>query len=221
MATNRKGPMSYAPTCPRCQAPFGYQGNTPGTPVICGKCGASFPPGALSGAANSPPPFNPYAPPTSGNPFADAPLPGYLPSGYVPPVYDPASIRRIARGKVQGPAILLIVSGVLAILGSLGLVGLAIAMAMEDSDAEAQIIAAVLIICAVLSIGCSGIIVFAGVRMRQLRSYALAMTATVLLMLVGFMICLPAILAGIWPLVVLLDAQVKLAFKLPPTEDEM
>jgi hypothetical protein len=51
--------------------------------------------------------------------------------------------------------------------------------------------------------------------MLKLRSYALAMTAVVFTFVIGFLACLPLMLVGIWPLVVLLDAEVKACFDRP------
>lgn len=206
--------MSNAPsTCPNCHAPLTPNSLQPGKPTICGRCGATVPPPVSPFAGVGPYPANPYAPP-AGNPFADSPAVGYF-----PPAYDPATIRNMARAKVNGPAILLIVVGALMVLLALTLIGLGVMMFLETGDEEAVIVGVVLGVCALLCLGSSGVLIIAGLRMRQLRSYGLAMTATVLTMGVGLMTCVPMALAGVWPLVVLLDAQVKQAFYLPPEGD--
>jgi len=63
------------------------------------------------------------------------------------------------------------------------------------------------------------IIIVAGHRMRKLQSYPLAMTATALLF-VAAIGCAPLALLGIWPLIVLLDADVKWAFSKSQLPDE-
>jgi len=159
---------------------------------------------------------NPYAPPAA-NPFSDRPMPGYFPMAY-----DPAAIRRFAKAKVQGPAILLMVTGFLLVLSAVGSVFLAGAIYMEDpSESETLVVGIIFGVMAVICIVAAAVMIYAANRMRKLQSYGLAMTATVLTLVVGFLICIPAALAGIWPLVVLLDSQVKLGFSLPPTPDEV
>jgi hypothetical protein len=50
--------------------------------------------------------------------------------------------------------------------------------------------------------------------MRQLRSWGLALTATVLTFVIGGLVCIVLMLLGIWPLIVLVDSKVKRAFEL-------
>ena len=56
-----------------------------------------------------------------------------------------------------------------------------------------------------------------GYRMRQLRSWGLALTATILVFVAGGMgglIGLLLMLLGIWPMIVLVDNKIKRAFQL-------
>jgi hypothetical protein len=127
-----------------------------------------------------------------------------------------------ARSKVIGPAILLQVYGGLLFLSAfLGIFGVIYAVTelgrggknpggMKEDDAI------MLIICSIL--GMVGgflfgpIIFVGGYRMQRLRSWGLALTATVLTFVFGGLTCLPLMLVGIWPLVVLVDSDVKRGF---------
>jgi hypothetical protein len=66
-----------------------------------------------------------------------------------------------------------------------------------------------------LCIASGGFIFWAALRMLKLRSYSLAITAVVFTFVIGFLACLPVMLVGIWPLIVLLDAEVKACFDRP------
>ena len=209
--------MSNAAICPSCHAPLGPQNIGSTAPIICGKCGTKIAPPQQSPFGNlaPPQPTNPYAPP-GANPFGDGPVPGYFPAPY-----DSAAVRRYARSRVQGPAILLMVTGLLLIVSAIGSAFLGGAIYLEDpDDGEGLAVAVLFVVIAAICLVSAAVLVFAGNRMRQLRSYGLAMTATIITLVVGFLVCVPAALAGIWPLVVLLDYQVKQGFALPPTPDE-
>jgi hypothetical protein len=63
--------------------------------------------------------------------------------------------------------------------------------------------------------------VLAAYRMEQLRSYRLAMTGTMLFLVSGLVLCAPLALLGIWPLLVLLNADVQWPFTDSELPDEM
>lgn len=130
-----------------------------------------------------------------------------------------ATFRRDARRRVQGPAALLIGVGILvSLVGLLAFGGLAVAASGAAGwnnpwDEEAIFLAVMGGVAALAAFVLGPIMILGGQRMRQLRSYSLAMTATVLVFVTGFLVCTPLALAGIWPLVVLLNADVRLAFQ--------
>jgi len=64
------------------------------------------------------------------------------------------------------------------------------------------------------------IMLVAAYRMEQLRSYRLAMTGTILLVVSGLVLCAPLALLGIWPLLVLLNSDVRWAFTNSELPDE-
>jgi hypothetical protein len=129
------------------------------------------------------------------------------------------------RSKVAPPAIFLMVYSVLLILCGLGAAALAgfgawrISSAPKQfpqSDKEDAVMMVVIGgMCAVVAFLAGPIILWGAIRMNALRSYGLAMTATILSSAVGIFVCIALTLVGIWPLVVLLDPDVREAFNRP------
>lgn len=133
-----------------------------------------------------------------------------------------------ARGQVNGPAIGLMVAAVLSILANLYqlISSLMVPRTVMHLPPELQQFEEVLNEILNASHGPLGItytvlalivfvIIFVGaIRMQQLRSYALAMTASILsLVPCSIPCCCISIPIGIWALVVLCKANVKSAFK--------
>jgi hypothetical protein len=151
------------------------------------------------------------------NPFADAPggypyPPGYGQAPFTPGYLPLAMTREAALARVQGPGVVLQIFGGLLVLSSLGsLLVLLIPEARED-EATPLILAATV----PLGLAAGAFMVFCGGRLKSLRSYVLVMTSVVLLMLVGLLVCPVLALPGIWPLIVLLDQQVKAHFGTRP-----
>jgi hypothetical protein len=128
------------------------------------------------------------------------------------------------RGMVQGPGIALIVLGVLVLLLQaaylvLQLLGTgigAIGAASGDADAIGSVMGGVIgMVVVVIWMLFSGIIIFGGVKMKNLQSYGLAMAAAVMAMLpctTGWC-CLLGLPLGIWAVVVLMKPEVKAAFR--------
>jgi hypothetical protein len=128
------------------------------------------------------------------------------------------------RSMVQGPGIALIVLGVLVLLIQaaylvLQLLGTgmgAIGVASGDADAVGSLMGGVLgMVFTVIWMLFSGIIIFGGVKMKNLQSYGLAMASTIIAMLpctTGWC-CLLGLPLGIWALVVLMKPEVKAAFR--------
>jgi hypothetical protein len=134
--------------------------------------------------------------------------------------------RSQALSKVAGPAITLMIYGVLTFLAGLAcVIGVAVG-ALELSNPPKPQNAfnqnrdddvAMVVVCslgAVAGFVCGILIFLGGYRMRQLRGWGLALTATILTFVVGGMVCLLLMLVGIWPLIVLVDSNVKRAFEL-------
>lgn len=117
-----------------------------------------------------------------------------------------AGVRRAAWGRVQWPGFLLVLAGGITMVYGLGL-------ALFLSAVTKLVIVGLLLTLA------GFFMVLAGHRMMQLRSYRLAMTATVLALVLGALSCAPLILLGIWPLIVLLDGDVKWAFSMKELPD--
>jgi hypothetical protein len=213
--------------CPHCGATALEQRNTFGGAVHCPACGKTFEaqgaesivaaemaaspaPAAstmpLAPATGKPPVIavagiNPYSD-LAANPFVMPPMPMWKPD------------RNRALGKIQGPAILMQIYGVLLGLGGVGCLVAApfIVPAMEGED---QIVLSVFMGIGMLGIPFGLLTLWAGTRMKALRSYGLAMTAVVLIFVIALLACVPAVIVGIWPLVALLDAEVKASFDKP------
>lgn len=117
--------------------------------------------------------------------------------------------------KVAGPAILMQVYGALLLVGGIVLAVLSPFISAELGPNDKPVVLAMLGVCIVVCLALGALIFWAAMRMKALRSYALAMSAVVVIFLVGFLACLPAMVVGIWPLVVLLDGEVKACFDRP------
>jgi len=82
---------------------------------------------------------------------------------------------------------------------------------------DAVPIAVICTLGAVFGLVCGILMFIGGYRMRQLRSWGLALTATILVFVAGGMgglIGLLLMLLGIWPMIVLVDNKIKRAFQL-------
>ena len=154
----------------------------------------------------------PYAPPLpSSNPYQSPnpwsenfPYPGYV-----------LADRGRALAKVKGPAILMLIYSSLLGLGGIAM-GAFIPFILEDMNRdEGPVMLVILGVGVFLCLAAGAFNFWAGLRMMKLRSYALAMTAVVFTFIIGFLTCLPLLLVGIWPLVVLLDSEVKACFDQP------
>ena len=126
-----------------------------------------------------------------------------------------------ARAMVQGPAIALMVMGivgVLAQLGSLGMnllgAGLGAAGAQGGDDVMVHLFSgAVGMVANGVSVLFYGIVILGAVKMKELQSYPLAMAASILALLPCSFCCLLGTPIGVWSLVVLLNQEVKSAFR--------
>ncbi len=144
--------------------------------------------------------------------MASTPPPPY---GYVQPD------RARAASQVAPPAIALMVLGGLGLLADLG--GLlvhvlgasvgAFAPRLGDERIVRVFSGGVGIAFALFGIVLYGLMVLGALKMKALEGYALAMTAAIIAMLPCSCCCFVGVPIGIWALVVLLDANVKAAFR--------
>lgn len=135
--------------------------------------------------------------------------------------HQPLPANSEVQNKVNAPAIALLVIGWLSVVVILllfvaGLIGLCIwfvdliASSREIDTDKFALLAIPLIAGCGFTVVHAGLIILGAMKMRQLRNYGLAVTAAVLS--ICSCSCLPTIF-GIWALVVLLNPEVKAAFK--------
>jgi hypothetical protein len=139
-------------------------------------------------------------------------------------VYGGGPNRGLAMQKVNGPAIGLMAMAGIGILFQLlsllmRLLGTGFTMANMGGGAEgSEQLAAMMsgtlgVIAGILGILIGGFIIFAGMKMRQLQSWPMAIAASVVAMLPCLSpCCCLGLPIGIWALVVLFDANVKASF---------
>ena len=127
----------------------------------------------------------------------------------------------MAQGKVTGPAIGLMVTAgigialqVLSVLARLLGMGLAASRMGEGSPMGALAAGPIIIIFGLCSI-IVGLVIFMGaMKMKNLQSHSLAVTVSVLAMIPCISpCCLLGIPIGIWSLIVLMNPDVKAAFR--------
>lgn len=156
-------------------------------------------------------------PPSLGTAPPPPPGPAALPTMPSTPVYGSAA------DQVNGPGIALIVLGAINIVISLGRMALTIAglgmsaLPSGSNDAQKALVAFFGTFgLALLGLGLIGglIILFGGIKMRNLQNYGLCMTASILAMIPCLSCCfLIGIPVGIWALVVLSKPEVKNLFR--------
>jgi predicted Zn finger-like uncharacterized protein len=138
--------------------------------------------------------------------------------------YDRWDVRRrgaraAALSRVQGPGTLLQVYGVFWVLAAGGLVVLVgygltqLGSQVPASREDAIVMTALGSIGTVFSALFGVLICWGGTRMKALRSYGLAMAATILTFVVAFFACALLVVVGIWPLIVLSDSAVREQFE--------
>jgi hypothetical protein len=113
--------------------------------------------------------------------------------------------------KVKGPGILLQIMGILWVLTAISLPALALFVKEQDRGPVIMFC----LVCEVFLLPVGIITWLSGSRMKALRSWGLVLTSVILTFVMGILFCMPLALVGIWPLVVLLDANVKNCFDRP------
>ena len=146
--------------------------------------------------------------------------------------------RDAARREVQGPAVGLLVVGILDCLPAVGVIlvmllalqrGIAVSGDLAPADAPAAALAQMppgqplraasldffflTVVAGVLAGVAGGFIIFGALKMRKLESHGLAMVAGILAMVPVTPLFLIGLPIGVWALVVLLKPQVKAAFR--------
>jgi hypothetical protein len=138
--------------------------------------------------------------------------------------FGPVDSRNVALGKVQGPAIALIVVATIYILLSiLGLftssMGTGMRTMRSSGNPELDRIlfkfsGGAGVLAAILHVGCSAFSLFGALKMKKLENYGLVMAATIIGMLPCISpCCFLGLPFGIWALVVLNEAEVKSSFQ--------
>jgi len=198
--------MAMLGKCPACGVPVEVPEDTPRGEARCGRCGVLLGPGGGDRFVSE------RAPRASSRRQADArDLDDDRDELPRPRRRRPR--RSVALDKVSGPAILLIVYGVLCLVAvPVLLVSGAVAAAQKRPDIAAVVLC---LLGSLLGLAAGGLTLAGGIRMKALRNYGLAMASVIVVFVVGLMTCVPVALVGIWPLIVLLDPEVKASFDQP------
>src|SRR5688572_3326597 len=119
-------------------------------------------------------------------------------------------------GRVGAPAIGLIVTGALSVVFTVfGLLFIALGGASAINDPQARDALpgfGVMLGASVVQLVLGGLIIYAGVQMRKVQSWGLAVAGSIVAMLPCLPCCLLGLPIGIWALIVLFDSDVKRAF---------
>ena len=114
------------------------------------------------------------------------------------------------------PAIGLIVTGALTVVFTVfGLLFIALGGASAINDPQARDALpgfGVMLGASVVQLALGGLIIYAGVQMRKVQSWGLALAGSIVAMLPCLPCCLLGLPIGIWALIVLFDSDVKRAF---------
>ena len=139
--------------------------------------------------------------------------------------YTPQPNFNAVAGKVKAPAIAMIVVSALGIVYQLGmlvarLAGVAMStMPTGNMSAEQARIVNMLsgglgLVGAVLAVAVGGFIIFASMKMMNLQNWGMALAAAILIIIPCLSpCCCLGIPVGIWAIVVLVNAEVKAAFR--------
>ena len=119
-------------------------------------------------------------------------------------------------GRVGAPAVGLIVTGVLNVVFTvIGLLFIALGGASAINDPQARDALpglGVMVGASVVQLVLGGLVIYAGMQMRKIQSWGLAVAGSIVAMLPCLPCCLLGLPIGIWALIVLFDNDVKQAF---------
>ncbi|MCZ6597206.1 MAG: hypothetical protein O7B99_06195, partial [Planctomycetota bacterium] len=133
---------------------------------------------------------------------------------FLPPVPEKENrMSAEAQAKINGPAIGLIISGVLGLLGALiSLVMHLVGSGTDMYEGMPAWIGGLGIVFDLLGLGLAGFVVYGGLQMRKLQGWGIGMTTAIVAMIPCQCGCLIGLPIGIWALIVLNKAEVKQAF---------
>jgi phage FluMu protein Com len=214
--------------CSKCGKLLRTGDDTAGRQAQCPECGtistvpSSAPP---PGSAVPPPvPLEGSTPFASGSPFAEAAgaeSPYRLPDSLVnQSLQGPLDLD--AAQRVSGPAMALLVTGIINLLAHLafgGLYAVVIVMALNgkiegQKPAEMVLGGGIMIALALFGVVMDIIVLMGAVKMKNLGSYSFAMASAIIAMIPFFSpCCILGLPFGIWAIVVLGDSSVKAAFR--------
>jgi hypothetical protein len=199
--------MPIQGACPACGVPLQVPDASVGRSFQCVRCGTSLATMVGGQIVMQPPGFAPASPFAPANPFAESAQGGYFaPSQYAG--YAPRMTREQALAKAAGPAILLMIYGVLWVLGGLAFCLLLLAPEAQEDQALLYIV----LIFAPLCVAVGAFTMFSGWQMMRLRSYGLIMAAVIVTIGLGLLTCPMLAIIVVWPMAVLLDVNVKQHF---------
>lgn len=117
--------------------------------------------------------------------------------------------------RVKVPAIGLIVTGGLGILGGIANIVMFFVMPNTSSPGMPEWVTgpAFNIGLSVVSMGLSVLVILGGMRMRNLEAWGLSMAASIVAIIPCFVCCFTGIPFGIWAVIVLLNDEVKRSFR--------
>jgi hypothetical protein len=208
--------MAILGKCAACGAPIEVPEGAPGGEARCGQCGV------VLGPTRGGRPVSERAPRATSRREAVTREPDDDRSAEWSPEDDRDELprprrrrprRSVALDKVSGPAVLLMVYGVLCLVAAPALLVAGVLAASQKRPDPAAL--ALCLLGAVLCLAAGGLVLVGGIRMKALGNYGLAMASVIVVFVVGLVICAPVALVGIWPLIVLLDPEVKASFDQP------
>jgi predicted Zn finger-like uncharacterized protein len=193
--------------CPQCSRQLGVPDTLIGKKVKCPSCQTVFTAEEPGAAAAAPPP------PPLAEDESEAPRPAST-RRRAADEGAPSGDQEKARGMVNVPGILLIVYGILAVIACLLTTCSGIVQAnMQGVDKDTVPILYVSSCLGFLTLIPAALTIFGGIKMRALQSYSLAMTGSIAAMFIWPCCCLVGIGIGVWSLIVLMNADVKAAFR--------
>jgi hypothetical protein len=215
--------------CSQCGKLLRTGDDTAGKQAQCPACGTvSTVPTPVAPPEAVPEPPAPPSPFATTSPWGESPSSPFAARGQAdaenpyqaPPEYAPAEAfpGAFAQERVSAPATGLIVVGaiglVLQIIGTaFQAVVLFAGVGGGGAQGEALAVGAAQVAGGLLGIGLSILVIYAGTRMKNLENYGLAMTGAIVAMIPCFPCCLLGLPFGIWAIVVLVNPEVKAAFR--------
>jgi hypothetical protein len=208
-------------SCPACGLPLQVSEGSPGSKYRCGKCGVVL---VITEGGEFVTEPSPVAPAPGHYREAEGIAEGRGAGGrperrrrqdeddevWLPPLRLGRVRRSAALARVSAPATVLQTCGILVALGG---VALPVIVAFQPpADSSALVLS---LIGGFLCLALGGLFFLGGTRMKALRSYRLATTAVLLFMVVALLLFGPLGVVGFWPLIVLMDAEVKANFDRP------